>query len=74
MIGNLESTMQRIETAPVTSPIAVFRYDAKLYESVFASTVISRKLIELGHPGFIGSFDGWMAPSVVRNALMARDE
>lgn len=71
--GTLQNVMLRIRDAVPESPIAVFRCDKPGHlDAVFASTMITRRLIESHQAqksGLIGVFDGSMDAGEVKAQL-----
>ena len=58
---NLRHTMERIKTATLDSPIAVFKSDLKGFvNTVFGATVQTQRLIAANDPSLIGVYDGSM--------------
>jgi len=66
----LDIVMERIEAAPASSPVAVFKSaDPQYLNAVFASTYHTQKLIREGDENYIGTFHRRMNMDAVRQEL-----
>ena len=69
---NIEVIMKRIKSAPINSPIAVFRIDDKLsinLDAVFGSTVATQRRVMANDPELIGIYDKTSNLLEVKNEL-----
>jgi hypothetical protein len=69
---SVDGAIQRIKGAPTDSPIMVLRIDGSdLVDAVFASTVVSKAMIDAFDDRIIGVFDQTMDMGAIRSALEA---
>jgi len=71
-ISSVSIIIDRIKSAPVSNPIAVFKLsypDGKTLEAVFGNTVITKKRIDDGCNLFVGNFHSDMDNKYVASLL-----
>lgn len=68
-LSALMTAMGRIAVATPESQIAVFHNGCEMFNTVFANTVHTQKLIAKGGPRFVGIFDSTMAKERVMRTL-----
>jgi hypothetical protein len=66
---DLVLTLGRIEEATPRSQIAVFRYNDREFDTVFANTIRTQQLIKGGSHEYVGSFDRTDNRLELRNKL-----
>jgi hypothetical protein len=69
--ATVDDAMMRIATAPVRSPIAVFKRGRGDLDFVFARTIRTQVLINAHDPGYVGAYHREMDLGAVRQMLEA---